>query len=369
MCKIIILLVALFIQSCTVTMNQGFNSSIIASSTSTSHSRSSISFSSSTNYSISSQGPDTNTNKLMNKFDINVGNGHLQSIITTNSGIVTTNDLLIKEDKSLIYACEQTPVYFKGKHYDVVSVHPGDFSTRWTRSNTYVQIYAIDGTNKIVATIGTFTSWTSALVKDDTLFVYSTLGSTNGINRNCQIPWVFYTKDLVNWESNQLFSMQVPYTWNTSVCFDSNRFVIALEINGFNPSFGVSDNGTNFTYLNLQYKPGTYNANPRIRYVNGYYYMIPLIYDGHNFNQIITRSIDLTNWEDSKKGTILIPDEIDKLAGPEVISVGNMEFYEFENRVNFYYVVCDQKSWYNIRRAYFIGTLGEYFSWFFEEDL
>ena len=292
---------------------------------------------------------------IIANFDSSISDGH-------------TNGILIKEDKSIIFACEQQPFIFHGQVYDVITVRPLDFTTTWTASNTFLSIVPIDGTNQQVAAIGTWCAFGCALVKDDTLYIYGSLMSTNGTSRAWQCgqqPWVFYTKDLTNWQSNQCFSAPVPTTWNLSVCWDGIRFVMAMEVGGFNPCIATSPDGINWINTGYQYKPGSYTANPRIRYVGGYYYMIVLVGNNGCLDEYVTRSTDLINWTDSANPLIMVTDNVDRQAGPNCWSIGNMEFYEDNGRVNIYYCVCDQASWSYIRRAYYPGTMQQMFEWFY----
>ncbi len=308
------------------------------------------------------------TNLVLNHFGTQIIGNHFQVIVSSwlsnGSTYFATNSLLDKEDISILFACEQTPVIFNGKYYEVVSVHPA-VGGQENNINTYIVVMNVDGVNNIVARTGTFTSMCCAIVNGGTLYIYGTLLSRNGITRDCQIPWVFYTQDLINFQSNQVFSTDPTNTiFNTSVCFDGTRYVMALEAGYFNPVFAQSADGKNFTLMNLKYQNGSYNACPTIRYSNGYYYMIYLIYTNGLYNEMITRTADFVNWQDSVKNPVLVPDSFD-MKDPSCIDTSDIDMVEYGGQLHVYYCIGNQSSWFNIRRAYYNGTMANFFNWFY----
>jgi hypothetical protein len=203
---------------------------------------------------------------LINHFGPQIAFGHTQIILNGS----VTNNILNKEDISILYSQEETPILFKGNYYDVVSVHP--YYGNQSKFNTYIAIVAVDGINNVIATIGIDTMYCSAISNNGTLYVYSTLVCTNGygVIKNCSIPWVYYTKDMTNWQSNQIISNS-PGFYNTSACYDGSRYVMALDQGNdgwFNITFAQSSDGTNYSLIGSTYyntNNGPCNSSPTIR--------------------------------------------------------------------------------------------------------
>jgi hypothetical protein len=297
------------------------------------------------------------TNLILNNFGPNIQYGHVQTIYGLNGSNVTTNNLLIKEDISIIYGCEQTPIVWNGNLYNVVGIHPP--TSDHNATNCYIAIISADGTNNIIAVTANDCQYPSAIVNNGTLYIYATSWG------NGQTPWVFYTKDLTNWSSNQIVQNNPPTVFNTSVCYDGSRYVMAMEYGYFYQQFATSPDGTNFTVTTNSYtsKSG-YAACATIRYINGYYYLVYCSYESSYFIERITRSLDLANWTDSAKSPMIVPDSYD-LAIPTCNNTSDMDIEEYNGQTQIYYTVGNQSSWFNIRRAYYNGSMKDLFEWFF----
>lgn len=297
------------------------------------------------------------TNVILNHFDTNVAYSHTQTI--PGSGFV--NSLLNKEDINIVRAFESSPFIFKGKYYLMVCVRPSQSAN--TVKNTFVGIYTVDGKNDLISSTGYFTTFSSAFVYNNTLYIYSAL-----ISDPKHPQWVFYTTDLVTWNSNEVFSQteNIPEApCNTSVCYDGTRFVMALEVGYYYPVFAESTDGLHFSLIsNAKYNKDNYDACPVIRYYNGYYYLVYLVYSNKKLIEKISRSTDLTNWEDSIRNPVLIPEGAD-CQDPTCYSASDIDFVEYNGQVHFYYCISDQNSWMRIRRAYFAGTLADFLDWFY----
>jgi predicted GH43/DUF377 family glycosyl hydrolase len=201
---------------------------------------------------------------------------------------------------------------------------------------------------------------------------------------------VFYSQDLTNWQSNQVFAVTPPTAvWNTSVCYDGTKFVMTMDIGSYYQSFSTSPDGTNFTpvggsftasrYDTTAWKPSlkstlqklksSYNYNgytgcAAIRYANSYYYLIYCTYENVSYIERICRSSDLINWVESAKNPLMVPDSYE-LAVPSCNCTSDLDLVEYNGQVQFYYCMQDQSSWFNIRRAYYTGTLASFCEWFF----
>jgi hypothetical protein len=317
---------------------------------------------------------DPINNLVLNNFGPTVQNGHTQTIYSTYGNITVTNSILIKEDVSILYACEQTPIVFNGQPYDIIGVHPS--TPDHNSNNCYIAVMSVDGVNGIVSITARDCQYPSAIVNNGTLFIYATSWGGG------QTPWVFYTTDLMNWQSNQVFTSP-PVVWNTSVCYDGSRYVMTMEVGSFYQSFATSPDGMNFTQTTNNelyntrawkvigskkykdsYNYNGYTACATIRYSNGYYYLIYCTTDNGFYIERITRSPDLANWTDSTKNPMLVPDSYE-LAIPGCNCTSDMDLVENNGQVQIYYCVQDQSSWFNIRRAYYSGTLANFLGWFY----
>ncbi|MGA2141000.1 MAG: hypothetical protein ABSG94_01130 [Brevinematales bacterium] len=322
------------------------------------------------------------TNLVLNSFNTTVQNGHTQVIYSKNGNAVSTNSLIIKEDISILYACEQTPVVFKGTYYDVISVHPS--TDEHDSNDCYIAVMTAGGANTIVSITGRICQYASAIAVNGTLYIYATCWD------QWHAPWVFYTTDLINWQSNQCFTPGTcPTVWNTSVCYDGSRFVMTMDIGSYYQSFSTSADGLTFTPVNNSFTATAYDTtkwNPALRssinkimssynyngytgcavlrYASPYYYLIYCTQDNGLFINRIVRSADLVNWVESVKNPVLVPDSYDQ-AIPTCVNASDLDLVEYNGQVHFYYCVADQVSWFNIRRAYYPGTLADFLNWFF----
>lgn len=321
------------------------------------------------------------TNLVLNKFNTTVQNGHTQVIYSKNGNVVYTNSLIVKEDISILYACEQTPVVFKGAYYDVISVHPS--TDEHDSNDCYIAVMPADGANGIVSITGRICQYASAIANNGTLYIYATCWDSS------HAPWVFYTTDLTNWQSNQCFPGGCPTAWNTSVCYDGTQFVMTMDIGSYYQSFSTSADGLTFSPVGGSFTATAYDTtrwNPllrnnihkimssydyngytgcaAIRYASPYYYLIYCTYDNGLFVNRIARSPDLVSWVESVKNPVLVPDSYDQ-AIPTCINASDIDLVEYNGQVNFYYCVGDQSTWFNIRRAYYSGTLASFLNCFF----
>jgi hypothetical protein len=105
-----------------------------------------------------------------------------------------------------------------------------------------------------------------------------------------------------------------------------------------------------------------YTACPCLRYANGWYYMLYLERRAPRwfFETYLARSRDLLHWELSAANPVLTPDDLD-----EGINASDPEIVEVDGKTWVYYAVGDQRTWMNIKRAMYPGSLRRFFeSWF-----
>ena len=245
---------------------------------------------------------------------------------------------------------ESTPIIWNAELLTMVSVQ-----TTWNSSNTgSIEIYK--GTTLISKTNATF-SLASAIVDNNALYV---IGSRNwDLSENS-----FYmksTKDLINWtdEIQVVSPKNGVILYNNSVAKVGNKYVMTYETCEpntvcFNIRFKISDDLINWTDIGEIYGASYYVACPTIRYFNGYYYMfyavqVPDMEPACETR--ITRSADLVNWNDG--GVVLTPrDGYNK----ESICDSDFDFVEYNGKLEVLYIEGNQKTWHNLRRAYYDGT-------------
>jgi hypothetical protein len=174
---------------------------------------------------------------------------------------------------------------------------------------------------------------------------------------------VFSTSDLQHWDQQLAIKGEDERLFNCSVCFDGERYVMALE-SDFAPSpyftikFAISEDLLDWTVLpDTEAVLGTdrYAACPSIRYVDGRYHVWYLERPGEWwFETWMTRSEDLLHWQQSPQNPILRP-------GPnENINNSDIDFCEFDGRMVIYYSWGSQRGNEHLAHAVYDGTLEDW---------
>jgi alpha-L-fucosidase len=105
-----------------------------------------------------------------------------------------------------------------------------------------------------------------------------------------------------------------------------------------------------------------YAACPAIRFVDGYYYVLYLEHRRPRwvFETYITRSKDLRHWALSASNPVLRATGLE-----EGINASDPDLIEFQGKTYLYYSVGDQRTWMNIKRAVYPGTMETFLkSWY-----
>ncbi|MGC9318813.1 MAG: hypothetical protein ACP5KN_12350 [Armatimonadota bacterium] len=199
------------------------------------------------------------------------------------------------------------------------------------------------------------------LVRGDELFVYASLrGEDDAVLDEIH---VFRSDDLRTWESDLAVKGSNERLFNCSVCFDGERYVMALETDAqpwpsFTITFAVSDDLLHWEVL----PPGEailgtdrYAACPTIRFHDGRYYVWYLEHAGPWwFETWLTRSEDLLHWQQSPQNPILRP------STGEDINNSDIDFCEFRSRMVIYYSWGSQRGDEHLAHARYTGTLAEW---------
>jgi hypothetical protein len=225
-------------------------------------------------------------------------------------------------------------------------------------------------TGKRVAQTGTGFSFVSALVNGDELNVFGTINTNTEWTKDV---YRFWSTDLKNWKKERVITRDGDeHLFNTSVCRDSQGYVMAFESNKpvqWSFRFARSKDlshwektpGINFADLHEQ----TACANPAIRYFAPYYYVIygawrwkgpgtsyEYLLPETKYVTLIARSKDLALWELSPTKNPML----DPVPG-EGINNTDADLFEYEGNTYLYYATGDQSTWGTIRVAMYVGPM------------
>ena len=212
---------------------------------------------------------------------------------------------------------ESTPFVFNGRLYRL----------EWMRAGGYLRIIS-HATGEELSRFGYDHALPSALVENGTVFVVGTRFFSETNNN-----WLtmFTSKDLVNWTEQIIFDNPDKYTiFNTSLTKTNDGYTMSMEINkgskkdppaNFAARFLKSNDLQTWSLLPLENNHGydRYTAPHCLRWANGWYYLFYLELISQDkfgkptlFEQYVTRSKDLINWEYSPLNPVLSPSQEDK---------------------------------------------------------
>ena len=179
----------------------------------------------------------------------------------------------------------------------------------------------------------------------------------------------FESSDLVKWSTHRVIEQNArEHLFNSSVCAGPKGFVMAYESDdptwpAFTVKFAQSKDLVHWkTVPEAIFGKKRYTACPTIRFAHGYYY---LLYTEHRtprwcFETYIARSKDLVAWELSGANPVLTPQALD-----DGINTSDVDLAEVDGKTWLYYCVGDQRTWMNIKRAVFNGSMARFLeSWF-----
>ena len=271
--------------------------------------------------------------------------------------------VLTKEEVIRREMCELSPILWKNRLCYLECVRPG----RGGGAEDHYLVLKDAGSGQQLAKFAVGYSLASALVHDDTLYVFASRFEAD------RGPWndvtLFKSADLEHWDHKVVIEQEAnEHLFNTSVCEGPDGFVMAYETSDtaypqFTVKFARSSDLENWTKApGAVFGTDRYTACPCIRYANGCYYMMYLERRTPRwfFETFIARSKDLETWELSPANPVLSPDAID-----EGINTSDPEIIELDGKTHVYYAVGDQRTWMNIKRAVYPGSQQTFFeSWF-----
>lgn len=289
------------------------------------------------------------------------------------SPTVPPNPKLVKLPFAFREGMENTPVVFNGRPLLVDNHRPGGFKAKG--EDAYLFIVDLT-TGQEVARFGKGHSFVSAFVNGLELNVFATEFTDFGNTINTKCINRFSTRDFKAWKQEMALARDgEEQFFNTSVCRDDQGYVMTYESNvpvKWCFRFARSKDLSHWTKIRgLEFadvEGRTACANPTIRYVAPYYYVI---YGVWSFQQkpwqcyqyrlpetryvtVAARSKDLISWEVSPtRGPMLDP------APGEGINNTDADLFEFEGNTYIYYATGDQATWGTIRAAMYAGPMKE----------
>jgi hypothetical protein len=202
---------------------------------------------------------------------------------------------------------------------------------------------------------------------------------------------VFWLRDLKTWESQTALALPGWEIYNTSVCKDAEKYVMAFEINKppaeagvpFTNRFAVSTDLRNWklTPSECVYSREKYTACPALRFLDGLYYMIYLeeAQPGPTYETHIVRSRDLIHWESSPLNPVLqyspedklianpklTPEQRERIARAVNVNNSDVDLCEFKGKTIIYYSWGNQQGIEHLGEAVYEGNLASFLRGFF----
>ncbi|MBQ9940132.1 MAG: hypothetical protein IJO74_01170 [Clostridia bacterium] len=296
---------------------------------------------------------------------------------------------MVKKGTLKIGVVETTPVVWKDElyYFEWVRNHGWGKTEGVTRDIGCYNFVNIE-TQETTADFAFDHSFGCCYAEDDTMYVHGVRGDGGG-----QILDVFWSKDLVNWETKQILEFPDDIMlYNTSVCKGPDGYIMTIEIGGSNPLvgkpftilFAKSDNLLDWELLPTDkyiYLQERYTACPTIRYFDGYYYIVYL--EGlpcHRWLPYIVRTKDLVEMELGLINPIMCFDNDDKIVQyPEnftkeqldyiqnAVDCNNsdVDFCEYKGQTVIMYSWGNQYGKEFLAEARYDGTLQEFLESFF----
>lgn len=292
--------------------------------------------------------------------------------------IAPANPALVKLPFSFPTGMENTPVVFQDRPLLVDNHRPGGFKAKG--EDAYLFITDLT-TGQEVARFGKSHSFVSAFVNGAELNVFATEFTDFGDVINTKRINRFSTTDLKAWKQELALAREgAEQFFNTSVCRDDQGYVMAYESDipvkwcfRFARSKDLSrwERIPGLEFADVQGQSAC--ANPTIRYVRPYYYMIYGIHRDKlpripyhyslsttKYATFIARSKDLAVWELSSTPAPML----DPSPG-EGINNTDADLFEHGGNTYLFYATGDQATWGTIRVAMYAGPMPAMFEAYF----
>lgn len=256
--------------------------------------------------------------------------------------------------------CEVSHVHWEGRLCRMECIRPGQGGTR---SDYYLLLRDAE-TGEEMARFGEGYGLACAFVNDNTFHAFASRWEDNNWNDVTR----FSSRDLRTWESSVVIAQEKEHLFNSSVCAGPDGFVMAYESNdptypAFTTKIAVSKDLKNWEKRpDATFGKDRYTACPNILHAAGYYYVLYLERRAPlwRFETFITRSPDLLHWERSASNPVLAPSGLN-----EGINTSDPDLIEHEGKTHLYYAAGDQRTWMNIHKADYNGSLANFLeSWY-----
>ena len=287
---------------------------------------------------------------------------------------------LVKKARLGSPVVESSPFVWKGRLYLAES-----WQRRWDdepkpEELDYVQIRDVEK-DDIVGTCMQGYGLASAFVWRNLCYIFAAQHERGG-HHNVNMSW---SADLVNWSDSRVVLEEDPDEdlFNQSVCHDGRRFVMAYESNDeayrpFTIKFAVSHDLEYWTKLpDLIFGPDRYVACPAIRHVGGYYYMLYLEHVEGGYETYLTRSTDLTAWEQAPHNPVITFDPAaechplyyqrrDPQKTRRECNASDPDLVEWRGKTRVYFTGGCQRFAGDLQYAGFDGAMQEFFESYYE---
>ena len=234
----------------------------------------------------------------------------------------------------------------------------------------YAQIRNLD-TNEIIAPCCMLGfELHNAFIWDDIFYLLATDYWGIYMSRSFDLEWWSNPAQVLNNHSTFIHHQ------NNSICRDNRRFVMAVDLLGgpynFTICFCESYDMQNFRYIpGAVYKADMYTSSPKIYYIDGWYYLLHVrkADDSWWFEQFVSRSKDLLNWEDCPHNPVLSPNPKQSLhpaLSPTLkyeCCVSDLSLFERDNKTIGFFSGGTQEAFTapTLQRAEYNGSMLEFF--------
>lgn len=256
---------------------------------------------------------------------------------------------------------ETTPIVFQGK--------PLLYATNSVAMSLSLKDL---GTGEVISTFGTDGdgySLGSAFVSGDQINVFAAKYSTTDWTQDI---YRFTSTDGKNWTNPTLAVARSngEHLFNSSVCWDGRQYVMAYESNQpmqWSTKFARSADLATWEKMDVPTflgAPGTEGANPTLRYVDNYYYLLYSTFwpDGRSgWVTYLARSQNLTDWEFSdQEHPVLEP------SGDEGINNSDPDLFEYNGKTYMFYASGYQTTEGTYTKlAVYDGSMSQFLSSYF----
>lgn len=292
------------------------------------------------------------------------------------SGCIPSKPTIIKSGTVQLDIVEASPFVFNGKLYWV----------EWMRAGNYLRIVDRES-GKEISRLGYKHAFPCVFVEGGIVYVVGTkLNRASGGNTLT----IFTSKNITTWSEKVIFDNPDYVLFNTSLAKTKDGYVMSIEVNNlskeapasFAARFLESKDLKSWRLLPRVYSHGydRYTAPHCLRWVNGWYYLFYLeAGKPTGYEQFITRSRDLINWEYSLlnpvlaassqdkyiKNNFLTVQDVEKISNAENINNSDIDFIYFNDRLMISYSWGNQSGAEFLAQAEYLGSEKVFLeSWF-----